>query len=353
MSTRGFIKLLKRYRDGALPGRVREVMDVWYHTLHKEPAEQNSREEIRERIWSGISDKKQEATGHTLPGQPFRLQGHIFRRAAVALLVMGIIFYGVYNTRDTPALPPEIAALGKTGWVEVHNTESRERILVLHDGSTVTLGPGSTLWHPHRFERESRMVYLKGDGFFDVTKDQKRPFMVYSGAVLTRVLGTSFSIRSIAESGGTEVAVVTGKVMVEKSGLSGNKSREKEGGESRIVLTPNKKVIFFNNSNHYITGLVENPVIVANQEEFMKPGAFDFDETPLSEVLEKLEKAYGVEITLSNDSMLECPVTADLSSDNLRGKIEIIGAVLNARYEITGSTILLSGGGCRTKNHQP
>lgn len=86
--------------------------------------------------------------------------------------------------------------------------------------------------------------------------------------------------------------------------------------------------------------------MVPGSEKHIKPGDFNFDETPLSEVLGKLEKAYGVEITLSEDKMLDCPVTADVSSENLYGKMEIIGAVLNAKYEITGSSILLSGGGC-------
>ncbi len=261
------------------------------------------------------------------------------------LILAGTAFYFSKSRTTEPVPPLAIVIPQSSHWVEVVNTENYSKLIKLNDGSKITLEPGSKLWYPDQFAKESRTVYLEGNGFFNVTKDTDRPFLVYSGAVLTRVLGTSFSIKAIAKTGGTEVAVVSGKVMVEKSDVSGEKNNV-TSKESRVVLTPNKKVTFFNNSNHYITGLVENPVIVTNQEEYHKPGAFDFDETPLAEVLAKLEKAYGVEITLSNDGTLGCPVTADLSTDNLLGKIEIIAAVLNARYEITGSSILLLGGGC-------
>ena len=344
MLTRGFIKLLKRYREGTLSGRMKETMDVWYHSLDKDPVEKNEKDEIRKRIWSGII----EGRDNIRPGLPARpVRGWIWK-AAIVLVLSGATFYfsDIWSSRSEPAA--EAPLMMGINWTEEINSTHTTRDIFLPDGSRVRLEPGSKLRYPKSFENDSRTVYMEGSGFFDVTKDPERPFLVYSGAVLTRVLGTSFSIRSIAETGGTEVAVVTGKVMVEKSRLK----KHSDTG-NRVVLTPNKKVTFFNNSDHYVTGLVENPVMVQGQEEYLKPGVFDFDETPLREVLGKLEKAYGVEITLSDDKMLECPVTADVSSENLYGKMEIIGAVLNAKYEITGSSILLSGGGCGPSNQKP
>ncbi len=344
MLTRGFIKLLKRYREGTLSGRMKDTMDVWYHSIHKDPVERNEKEEIGKRIWSGIIEGREDVAGQGLTPVPVDWWKKALWKVAAVVILAGAALYfsGLGSSSRTPEA--EIAGTG-VNWIEDINHASMPKSVFLPDGSRVVLEPGSKLRYPEFFDDDSRVVYLEGNGFFDVTRDPERPFMAYSGAVLTRVLGTSFSIRSIAETGGTEVAVVTGKVIVEKSGgkRPGGNDSEKE---NRIILTPNKKVTFFSNSDHYVTGLVENPVMVPGQEEYLKPGVFDFDETPLSEVLDKLEKAYGVEITLSNDAMLECPVTADLSSDNLFEKIEIIGAVLNATYEITGNAILLSGGGC-------
>lgn len=347
--TKGFIKLLKRYKEGTLPDHVKEAMDIWYHSVHKDPVEKNEKGEIRERIWTAIEQEKDRA-GEADPGfMDFRRRRWrgMWKVAAVVLAVSGAAVYFSGLPEQGQALVPagnSVPGLDDS-WVEVVNGGNRVRPVVLSDGSKVTLEPGSRLRHPGAFGAGNRIVYLEGSGFFDVTRDAERPFLVYSGTVLTRVLGTSFTIKSIARTGGTEVAVVTGKVVVEKARYGDQEAGPAES-ESRIVLTPNKKVTFFKDSDHYVTGLVENPVLVSDQEMFVGPGAFHFDETPLSEVLDKLESAYGVEITISDDAMLECPVTADVSSESLYGKMEIIGAVLNAKYEITGSSILLSGGGC-------
>ncbi len=353
MLTRGFIKLLKRYREGTLPHSVKEAMDIWYHSLHKDPVEKNDKETIRERIWSGIAEGKERAESPFSSGRKKHWwKKGVWKVAAAILIVSGTAFYLSGNWLPEQKVLTDAVPDISTGWMETTNNGSYKKDIFLPDGSKVVLESGSTLRYPQHFDMDSRVVYLDGSGFFDVTKDSERPFLVYSGTVLTRVLGTSFSIKAIAETGGTEVAVVTGKVMVAKARPETQTGILTES-ENRIVLTPNKKVTFFNDSDHYVTGLVENPLIVANREEYLKPGAFNFDEAPLTEVLEKLEKAYGVEITLSNDSMLECPVTADLTSDSLYGKIEIIGAVLNAAYEITGSSILLSGGGCSPSTSKP
>lgn len=331
---------------------MKDTMDVWYHSIQKDPVEKNEKEEIGERIWSGIIEKREDAPGQALrPRRPHWWKKGIWKVAAV-LIVAGTALYfaGIGSSeRGSGAEAPFTAG---SGWMENVNHSNVAKEILLPDGSRITLEPGSKLRYPGSFDSEARFVYLEGNGFFDVTKDPARPFIVYSGSVMTRVLGTSFSIRLIAETGGTEVAVVTGKVIVEKSGAKRQGWNDSEG-ENRIVLTPNKKVTFFNNSDHYVTGLIENPVMVPGSEKYIKPGDFNFDETPLSEVLGKLEKAYGVEITLSDDQMLDCPVTADVSSENLYGKMEIISAVLNAKYEITGSSILLSGGGCSPSKPDP
>lgn len=345
MLTRGFIKLLKRYKEGTLPGRMKDTIDVWYNSIHKDPVEKNGKEEIGKRIWLGIIEGREYSAGYDLPPRPARWWKKGIWKVAAVLILAGTAFYFSGTGSSERSFTEEVHYNTGTNWLEDVNNGSMAKDIFLPDGSKVTLEPGARLRHPQSFDNDSRVVYLEGNGFFDVTKDPARPFMAYSGAVLTRVLGTSFSIRSIAETGGTEVAVITGKVIVEKSGAKKQGAGDSER-ENRIVLTPNKKVTFFSNSDHYVTGLVENPVMVPGSEKHIKPGDFNFDETPLSEVLGKLEKAYGVEITLSEDKMLDCPVTADVSSENLYGKMEIIGAVLNAKYEITGSSILLSGGGC-------
>jgi transmembrane sensor len=346
MLIRGFVKLLDRYKEGTLPASVRKAMDIWFHSLKNEPIESNEKAEIGDRIWLGIKAGMANTDEIPLATKVSSWTGAgVWKYAAAASIFLGMLFYFSRDIIYRPDTPAELAWEVKTKWIKITNDADSTRKITLSDGSKVVMEAGSELRYPSNFESNSRAVFFEGSGFFDVTRDSDRPFIVYSGAVLTRVLGTSFTIKAIPQTGGTEVAVVTGKVMVEKARRV--KNGTKPTGEGiRIVLTPNKTVTFFKDSHQYVTGLVASPVLLTSQKAYLKPGAFNFDETPLAEILQKLEKAYGIEISVSNDEILSCPVTADLTSDNLYEKIEIIGAVLNASYEITGNSILLTGGGC-------
>src|SRR6218665_2346039 len=95
------------------------------------------------------------------------------------------------------------------------NTSNFSKTPRLADGSDVTLYPNSKLTHVSFTEGERRMR-LEGKAFFKVAPNPKRPFIIVTERLITKVLGTSFTIR--AEKGEAEtVAVKTGKVAVYKS----------------------------------------------------------------------------------------------------------------------------------------
>lgn len=347
MRIKGFLRLLKKYSEGALTGDKKEVMDAWYNALRYDSSPAADRDRVKSRIWDGILSRTadQSHPEHDVPEVRLWWRSGIFKVAVcLFLLTAGALFYLVPQ-EDSIIYPDSEASAGESvNWHFVDNTGTRSKDVLLSDGSRVILEPGSTLKYPDRFSDDSRRVYTEGNVLFEVSKDSARPFFAFAGEVVVRVLGTSFTIRRIEGRAATEVAVITGKVVVEKASGSDRGSRDRT--ESKVVLTPNEKVTFFRNSGHYITGLVENPVLIEKTDEFIQPQSFDFDETPLAQILDKLQRAYGVSIAVSDDSLLDCQLTADLSSDNLYGKMELICAILNAKYEITGNTILLSGGVC-------
>ncbi len=345
MRIKGFLRLLKKYSEGSLTGEKKEVMDAWYDALkyNSEPAA--DRKGVKSRIWDGVLSKTAGSGDpeHDIPEAKFWWKSLIFKTAVcLVLLTGGVLLYQLPHEEEVVAWEPAVS--GGTGWHFIDNTGSQNKDILLSDGSRVILEPGGKLKYPDQFSNDSRSVYTEGNVRFEVAKDSGRPFFAFAGEVVVRVLGTSFTVRNIAGKAGTEVAVISGKVMVER--VPGTERRKRDMSEGKVVLTPNEKVTFFRNSQHYITGLVENPVMIEKTDEFTLPEAFDFDETPLSRILAKLERAYGVSIAVSDDSILDCQLTADLSSDNLYGKMELICAIMGAKYEITGNAILLSGGVC-------
>jgi ferric-dicitrate binding protein FerR (iron transport regulator) len=94
-------------------------------------------------------------------------------------------------------------------------TEYGQKLTVsLPDGSIVKLNAGSSISYPAEFSGNKREVRFSGEGFFEVAKDSSKPFIIESDGIFTKVLGTSFNLRSYSNEGKINVAVVTGKVEV-------------------------------------------------------------------------------------------------------------------------------------------
>lgn len=349
MQRQNFIALLQRYLNDTCTPAEKQVMDYWYDLLDEEYDEKIStisRAELEEVLWAKIKDKIEPAEKKVHLNQEFRWwqNRRLYWAAASILLVTGL-FYVL--PLETISLPP-LAALTTTEPLSdmhrEHNTGSVSKWIVLEDSSRVLLQPGSSVQYAVPFSPQLRSVYLTGDAFFEVTKNEQRPFIVHSGDILTRVVGTSFGIQF--REGDLEVSVATGRVIVEKALPSqGEPLRSASDG---VVLTPNQKVTYYSKNRYFVTGLVENPqpitlpmVATATPED-----AFQFESVPLAQVLSRIEATYGVKIVLTNQAMETCPVTADLSQESLYSKMDILCAALRATFEVKGTSLVLSGGNC-------
>jgi transmembrane sensor len=348
MDRKAFISLLQRYLEGTCSPKEKQMLDNWYQLLNQEEhstTHELHQTELEERLWSKIQQEIQPVQKPLI--SPVTRLGWLGTRARwVAAASVLIIFGLVYFTLLAPVLQQKSPLHLTEGYTNQHqekNNGKTSRWVLLEDSSRVFLGPGSTLDYPVQFAEKKRILHLTGSAFFEVTKDAARPFLVYSGDIVTKVVGTSFSIRSGDDD--TEVAVVTGKVIVEKTRKENRRSRL-TGGDG-VVLTPNQKVTYFSRNKYFVTGLVEAPALIPKVGQD-KPDAIDFqfEETPLDEVLHKLETAYGLDILLANEELANCPITADLTTQPLYTKLNIICAALRTSYEVKGTSILLTGGNC-------
>ena len=125
--------------------------------------------------------------------------------AVVLLFVTAIVSWYLVNQQ------PEII---KTRIVVKETQWGQKLIIYLSDGSEVMLNSGSTIEYPEHFTPDERVVFLNGEAFFKVAKDQNRPFKVITSKLTTEALGTSFNINAYPGSGTVDVSLVSGKVMV-------------------------------------------------------------------------------------------------------------------------------------------
>ena len=121
------------------------------------------------------------------------------------------------------AYQPEKVDSGKAAMIDKSNPRGMKTTILLSDGTKVKLNSETSLRYPEYFSDSVRIVYLKGEAFFEVERDESKPFIVISKGIRTKVLGTSFDIRAYPDEVELSVGVVEGKVQVtgtDKSGVS-------------------------------------------------------------------------------------------------------------------------------------
>lgn len=258
--------------------------------------------------------------------------------ASVALLLALGWVVRSYMKADEPRLASSITQ-GRQEWIEAVNEADKTMQLQLSDGSSIQLGKNSRLKYPKDFTGATREVYLTGEAFFDIHKNPKKPFLVYTNGLITKVLGTSFHIQAPLYSPNVTVSVKSGRVSVyaDKS----NPSQDPEA--SGVVLTPNQKAIFQRQEATIIKSLVEKPVLLIPKSQ---KNLFAFEAASAHQVFESLEKAYGIDVVFDEELLHNCSLTVNLTEEDLYQKLNVICKVLGAEYKIIDGQVIIYSKGC-------
>lgn len=198
--------------------------------------------------------------------------------------------------------------------------------LVLSDGTSIKLNSESELIFPDKFSKNKRIVYLKGEAFFDVKRDKTRPFVIYTENVQTTVLGTSFNINAYPENNHIQVSVITGKVEV--------KSEEKDI-PSTFLLNADEMVTYNKSSNELKKELFKNDLVE------WRNGILLFNGESFGEIVEKLERWYGVEFQLKKQITLDKEFYGRYNNENLSNILETLSYASGFNYKINNKQIII------------
>ena len=349
MNRKAFYDLLKRYLEDDCTEEEKKLVEQWYELLGDDDDQATlPAGEIKDtiqRLWPSIQQQTIAAEpGIATPATKVARMPVWIRWAGAAAVIAGLSIGLYWITRNTnePAFFKDHRSIAR--YTERINRTTINDTLYLADSSLVVLEPKARLYYPDSFTGK-REVYLEGNAYFKVTRNPKRPFYVYSRNIVTQVLGTSFFVRSNQD---VEVAVCTGKVAVYEFGQDtiNNKGNEEAKG---VILKPNQKVIYNLADHHFRTTLVEMPLPVLTDntsEDIITQLNFVFEETPISEVLAYLEKAYHIEMVMENETLAKCLFSGDIKGQDLYDQLEIICQSVQATYEVRGTRILIKGSGC-------
>ncbi|WP_138476937.1 FecR family protein [Dyadobacter bucti] len=221
---------------------------------------------------------------------------------------------------------------------EIVNQTGKKMSVKLPDGSVVALSPASRISYAHTFiNNKKREVYLSGEAFFDVEKDALNPFFVYAHGLVTRVVGTSFLIKTTEAN--VEVLVRSGRVSV----LAMKDIDSQNNRNTELLLTPNQQAIFSTKDNLISKSISSMPL------ELIKPetqSGFVFQDQPVHKVFATLEKVYGIPIVYDSAVMEKCSLHVELSNEPFFTKLDIISQTIGASYRVSDGQVVVSSEGC-------
>ncbi|WP_316815640.1 FecR family protein [Pedobacter nyackensis] len=345
MSREAFHLLLERYLENRCTDEEKEIVKKWYGMLDKQDIQDAGTAEINaleEKLWERIH-------GEVIPDQhevlvtdlkPIVRFSRMLRFSAAAVLA-GLVLTVGYLFFVNNGSKSELKSFVLSNDVKQYiNADQKPVTIKLEDGSLVTLQPKAVLKYPIHFSDSLREVSLEGEGFFEISKNPLKPFLVYNKNVITRVVGTSFIVKTAHNK--TEVIVKTGKVIVSPNSSKLN-IKDLLKSDDGVVLTPNQKTVYNAIDNTFATSLVDQPLSIdLKTPKAQVKESYVFNDTPVADVLGQLQKSYGIEFIVDNKELYNYTFTGDLSEQNLYSQLDFLCESIKASYSVKGTKIIIS-----------
>jgi len=260
-----------------------------------------------------------------------RFTGILTKVAAVLFipLVLFTLYQQISNTNNLPESPVTKVIIPEQKGVSTLYTVNKgvKGLIDLPDGSKVWLNSNSTLRCPDRFDSTARVLELTGEGYFYVLSNKEWPMFVKSSkGVTVKVTGTEFNISSYDNDKELKFTLV-----------SGIASLIKEKSNQEIPVKVNEEVII--PDDPAVKGLKRYADI--NLNTGWKDGNLIFDNTPMEEVIKKMERWYGITFSVNNNDILKYCFTATFSSESVTQVLELLKITSNIGYSIKDKNVTL------------
>jgi len=248
-------------------------------------------------------------------------------KAAAAIVILFIFSFLIYQYINNDN------ATNSTENIKLIASLNANAEYSLPDSSKVWLNKNSSLNYNQDFK--NRVVYLIGEAYFEVQKQNGEPFTIHAGNTKTVVLGTSFTVKTDSENKSVEVIVLAGKVSLEKQEEKANQT------ESKVILNPGEKGLY--NENNKSVSIEKNKDL-----NFLawKTKTLQFVNSNFSDVVSILSKYYGREIFVNTESIHNCTLTSTHQNQELNEVLEELQILLNLEYQIKENKVIITKGGC-------
>ncbi|WP_437919694.1 FecR family protein [Sphingobacterium sp. LRF_L2] len=214
---------------------------------------------------------------------------------------------------------PKIEAAAETNTITTKKGEIRK--VSLPDGSLVWLNNESSLTFPLEFGKKNRNVTLSGEGYFDVYRDENRPFVITTENFKTRVLGTQFIVREYSSDEESTVAVISGSVQVSK-----NIDRQVEFTE---ILGKSDRIIYHKG----IKKITRDQSVDLQNITSWKEGKLSFQNVSLLDVANTLQRRFNVRIKV-DPTLYEKKIYADFEQKSVETIMKVLSMLAPAQLTL-------------------
>ena len=249
--------------------------------------------------------------------------------AMLFIPVTGLAFYFMLAKNDVSTNPAEIAFIPppqQTTQLSYYTSSGIKGRVVLPDSSIVWLNSCSTIKCPAEFS-ESREIELSGEAYFEVKSNKDWPMYVKTPKGVTVVVsGTSFNLSTYEDDENFKLTLVSGKVTLVRDETQQN-----------IMVNPKELVVIPDNAPTSQT--IKNSNVYYNTA--WKEGFLLFENTPMDEVVKKMERWYGVSINIHDQSISDYRFTASFHSESVTRVLDLLKITSNINYRIRDNQVTL------------
>ncbi|MBL4678193.1 MAG: FecR family protein [Mucilaginibacter sp.] len=318
MTAAEFKDLIDRYIAGNVSDNEKRLVDDWYASYTKQSGENTpaNDEQLKADMHTGIKEKLNK------PGAKVR-RIRVMRYAAAVALVLVSASLLLRKKNSTQAVSVE----NTESFTSIRTKQGEVKKIDLPDGSQIWLNAKSVLRICDNFQnKQQRYVFLdEGEAFFEVTKNPQRPFFVKTPHITTKVLGTSFNVRSYQALGNSSVTVRTGRVQVNNL------------QKQLAILTPNMQVNY--NPANEKANVIKTDGSIANT---WTKGKVMLNKATFKELAFALNNIYGVKLSSRNRATTSYLYNININtSHTLDETLRIICSVHQNHYRRNADEVVI------------
>lgn len=253
------------------------------------------------------------------PVQPARRRERTLWWAVAAMVCLSVVGVWYWSWEQVP----QPAAVSMR---TVSNPLGQKSRLKLPDGTLVNLNAGSTLTFPEKFTEDVRQVTLQGEAYFQVVHRTQQPFVLETGTLQIKVLGTTFNARAFADERAISISLIAGQVQVTHP-----------TGNWNMLLQPGERLTFDERS-----GLPKKDSFDQELVAGWVSGLLIFDNVPFGEFVKRLEQWYGVQIVVSAAPSAQWRVNGRFDNDSLEEVLLGVQFTYGLDFQINGKQVTLT-----------